>query len=63
MFCELIPIKEPQQNYKIKKLMCKATGKCPIKTLGFEFVPSNCTREIGIDNFGCLNRSYIISIL
>ena len=31
IICKLLPIKKPQQRYKIKKLLCKATGKCRIK--------------------------------
>ena len=52
------------KRYKIKKLMYKAIGTCPIKgprrTLEIEYALLNCTREIGTDNFGCLNSSFSV---
>ena len=57
--------KNHKQHYKIKKLLWKAIGKCQTKTprraLGIGVALSNCTWEMGMDNFGCL-KSYFISI-
>ena len=54
--------KDDKQSYKIKELLCKTIEKCRFKTprraLGIEVVLCNSTREMGMDNFSCLNSSY-----
>ena len=58
--------KNHKQCYKIKKLLCKAIGKCQIKTperaLGIKVALSNYTGEMGMNNFGYLNSTCVISI-
>ena len=66
IFCELLSIKEPQKtlpNKETTKALRKCWIKTPRKALGIDVALSNCTREIGMDNFGCLNSSYFIFIL
>ena len=59
IFCELLQIKEPQR-YKIEELLYRTIGKCRFKTQknpGIEVAHFNCTGEMRVDNFGCLNSS------
>ena len=66
IFCKLLPINEPQTTLQ-NKLLCEDIGKCQIKTprraLRIEVALSNCTGEMGMDKFRCLNSSYFTSIL
>ena len=59
--------KNHKQCYKIKKLLCKTIGKCQAKTperaLRIKVALSNFTEETGMDNFGCLKSTCVISIL
>ena len=59
--------KNHKQCYKIKKLLCKTIGKCQAKTperaLRIKVALSNFTEEMGMDNFGCLKSTCVISIL
>ena len=66
IFCKLLSINEPQTTLQ-NKLLCEDIGKCQIKTprraLRIEVALSNCTGEMGMDKFRCLNSSYFTSIL
>ena len=64
-FANYFQSKNHKKRYKKEKLMCKAFGKCRTKgrALGIEVALSNCTGEMGMDNFDSLNSSSFISVL
>ena len=64
-FANYFQSKNHKKRYKKEKLLCKAFGKCRTKgrALEIEAALSNCTGEMGMDNFDFLNSSCFISIL
>ena len=60
IFCELVSIKELQTILRKKTTVqnyWKMSNQNTKKRPGTEFKLFNCTREIGMDNFGYLNSS------
>ena len=58
--------KNRKQRSKIKQLLYKAIGKCRFKTprkLRHRSCGFNCTGKMGMDNFGCLNSSFVLFLL
>ena len=61
IFCELLSIKEPQTTLQNKETTVQSYRKMLIqknkKSLGIKLKVFNCTGEMGMDNFVCLNSS------
>ena len=59
--------KNHKQRHQIKKLLYKAIGKCRIKTprraMKIKVALFNCTGQMGMNNFGCLNTSFSLFYL
>ena len=64
-FVNYYQLKNHKQRYKIKKLLYKAIGKMSNqntkKSPGIEVALFNCTGDVGMDNFGCLNISFSLN--
>ena len=61
IFRELLSIKEPQTTLQNKETTVQSYRKMLIqknkKSLGIKLKVFNCTGEMGMDNFVCLNSS------
>ena len=59
--------KSHKQRHQIKKLLYKAIGECRIKTprraMKIKVALFNCTGQMGMNNFGCLNTSFSLFYL
>ena len=67
IFCELLSIKEPQTTLLNKETTVQSYRKMSIQKHQEEprhrSCTFNCTGEMGMDNFGCLNCSFALFLL